>query len=95
MNLIMFIIGFVIFSVYVYFTIWNIFNSTKKQREENYPTKVDMVDMDGHGNYGRFPNETKKPRGFGKFPPGFKEEWDTSRVGQGFMFTPKKQKDVQ
>lgn len=52
-----FIVGGIIFSVYVYFTIWNILVSNKKQREENYPNlkKIDVVDMDGHGNYGRFP----------------------------------------
>ena len=55
-----FIVGFIIFSVYVYFLIWNIFTSNRKQREENYPTQfVDNVDMDGHGNYGRFPSEKK------------------------------------
>ena len=31
----MFIIGFIIFVIYVYFLIWNIFYSSKKQREEN------------------------------------------------------------
>jgi len=38
MNIGMFIIGGIIFSVYMYFTIWNIYYSSKKQREENYPT---------------------------------------------------------
>lgn len=32
-----FIVGFVIFSVYIYFTLWNIYYSGKKQAEENYP----------------------------------------------------------
>jgi len=59
MNVAMFIVGFVIFSVYIYFTIWNIFTSARKSREENYPYysrhgQVDNIDMDGHGNYGRF-----------------------------------------
>lgn len=49
-----FIVGGVIFSVYVYFLIWNIFTSNRKQRQENYPNMVDNVDMDGHGNWGRF-----------------------------------------
>ena len=35
MSLTMFIVGFVIFAIYMYFTIWNIFYSTRKQREEN------------------------------------------------------------
>lgn len=55
-----FIIGGIIFSVYVYFTIWNINTSAKKNREENYPSKVDTLDMDGHGNYGRFPTQKRK-----------------------------------
>ena len=57
-----FLVGGIIFSFYVYFLIWNIFTSNKKQREENYPNfkKVDVIDMDGHGNYGRFPTQTKK-----------------------------------
>lgn len=55
MDLSFFIIGFIIFSFYVYFLIWNIFNSTKKQREENnYKQEVDNVDMDGMGNFNRF-----------------------------------------
>ena len=36
-----FIIGGVIFLAYVYLTIWNIYYSGKKQKEENYP-KVDI-----------------------------------------------------
>ena len=40
----MFIVGFIIFSAYMYLTIWNIFYSARKQREENYP------DLDGMGN---------------------------------------------
>lgn len=54
-----FIVGFVIFSIYVFFLINTIFTQNKKQREENYPN-VDIVDMDGMGNYGRIPN--KKPK---------------------------------
>ena len=55
MDLSFFIVGFIIFSFYVYFLIWNIFNSTKKQREENnYRQEVDNVDMDGMGNFNRF-----------------------------------------
>jgi len=58
--------GGLIFSVYIYFTIWNIFYGAKKQREENYPnyydrhgqmgeSKADDMDMDGMGNFSRFP----------------------------------------
>lgn len=58
-----FLVGGVIFSFYVYFLIWNIFYSTRKQREENYPSTnlVDNVDMDGNGNWGRFVPEKKRP----------------------------------
>lgn len=56
-----FIVGGIIFTFYVYFLIWNIFTSNRKQREENYPSKVDSIDMDGHGNYGRFPPVKVKP----------------------------------
>ena len=60
MSLTFFIVGGVIFALYMYLTIWNIFYSSKKQREENYPNIVDIedtVDYDGMGNYGRFPKE--------------------------------------
>tara|TARA_Y100000389_G_scaffold128174_1_gene125556 strand:- start:1451 stop:1582 length:132 start_codon:yes stop_codon:yes gene_type:complete len=43
----------------MYFTVWNIFYSSKKQKEENYPSH-DVTDYDGMGNYGRFPNSSKK-----------------------------------
>ena len=65
MSIAFFIVGFCIFSLYVYFLIWNIFTQSKIQREENYPNyydrqhKVDNLDMDGHGNYGRFPSTPK------------------------------------
>ena len=59
MSLGFFLIGGMIFAVYMYFTLWNIFCSSKKQREENYPTH-DAADYDGMGNYGRFPNSSKK-----------------------------------
>jgi hypothetical protein len=46
-----FIIGAVIFALYMYFTIWNIFYSNKKQREENYPDigKKEQVKLDNKG----------------------------------------------
>lgn len=33
----MFIVGFIIFSLYIYVTIWSIFYNSRKQQEENYP----------------------------------------------------------
>ena len=54
----MFIIGFIIFVIYVYFLIWNIFYSNKKQREENkYGEQPDVLDTDGMGNFSRFPKD--------------------------------------
>jgi hypothetical protein len=41
MNVAMFIVGFCIFSVYIYFTIWSIFYNSRKNREENYPHYYD------------------------------------------------------
>ena len=58
MGLAMFIIGFIIFVIYVYFLIWNIFYSSKKQREENeYGEQPDVLDTDGMGNFSRFPKD--------------------------------------
>ena len=37
MNIGFFVIGAIIFSVYIGLTFWNIFYSNRKQREENYP----------------------------------------------------------
>ncbi len=52
----MFIIGFIIFVIYVYFLIWNVFYSSKKQREENgYANQPDVLDSDGMGDFSRFP----------------------------------------
>ena len=51
----MFIIGLVIFIIYVYFLIWNIFYSTKKQRQENrYSDQPDVLDSDGMGDFSVF-----------------------------------------
>ena len=58
MGLAMFIIGFIIFVIYVYFLIWNVFHSSKKQREENYYSKDhDVLDNDGMGDFSRFPKD--------------------------------------
>jgi uncharacterized membrane protein len=58
MGLGMFVIGFIIFLFYVYFLIWNIFYSNKKQRQENnYANKSDEMDNDGMGNFSRFPDK--------------------------------------
>ena len=33
----MFVIGFILFSIYLVFLMWNIVYNGKKQKEENYP----------------------------------------------------------
>ena len=57
MGLSIFIIGFIIFVIYVYFLVYNVFFSTKKQKvENNTGQKVDNIDNDGMGNFSRFGN---------------------------------------
>jgi len=56
MSLSMYIVGFVIFAVYMYFTIWNI-NSGAQKQEQRPPQDHDVMDFDGMGNYSRFPNK--------------------------------------
>ena len=51
MGLLIFIIGFVIFSTYVFFFMF----TTKKEIENDPIFKDDIIDYDGHGNWGRFP----------------------------------------
>lgn len=60
MNILMFLVGFVIFTAYAGFLFWNIFYNHNKNREENYPGyyqrhQPDSIDLDGMGNQGRFP----------------------------------------
>ena len=68
MSPLFFIVGFCIFSLYIYFTMWIIFDQNKKQREEGNGTQgyyerhqPDAIDMDGMGNQGRF-KYTPKPK---------------------------------
>ena len=64
MSTAMFIVGFFIFVTYMILLVWNIFYSSKKQREENYPdleyynrhNNLD-ADYDGIGNQGRVPSK--------------------------------------
>ena len=58
MGFIIFIIGFVIFSVYVFFFMF----STKKEIDNPIILKDDMIDYDGHGNWGRFPPKKEKDK---------------------------------
>ena len=60
MSLVFFGVGFLLFSIYLIFLIWNIVYNGKKQKEQNYPNldfnKNDNIDSDGVGNQGRVPN---------------------------------------
>jgi len=61
MSIVFFGVGFVLFSIYLVFLVWNIIYNGNKQQEENYPTLQDnVIDMDGIGNQGRFPVEISK-----------------------------------
>ena len=60
MNILMFLVGFVVFTAYAGFLFWNIFYNHNKNREENYPGyyqrhQPDSIDLNGMGNQGRFP----------------------------------------
>ena len=70
-----FLMGAVFFSLYVWFTLWMIFDQNRRQREEGNGTmgyyerhQPDDIDMDGMGNQGRFvytpkPKAKKKIKG--------------------------------
>jgi len=59
MSIVFFGVGFILFSLYLIFLVWNIIYNGRKQKEENYPTidvkQDDNIDMDGIGNQGRVP----------------------------------------
>ena len=56
MGLLIFVVGFVIFTTYVFF-----FMFSKQHEIKDKPSiKDDMVDYDGHGNWGRFPKHNEK-----------------------------------
>jgi len=61
MSIVFFGVGFILFSLYLIFLIWNVIYNGRKQKKENYPTVTvtekirDNVDMDGIGNQGRVP----------------------------------------
>ena len=60
-NKIMFVIGSVIFIIYVYFLLKIIRTQHKIQRKENI-SSYDSNDLDGIGNQGRFPDKKPKNR---------------------------------
>ena len=52
----MWIVGSVIFGVYMWFTIWNI-TRNKVEEKTTDDERFDVVDMDGMGNFSRFPKK--------------------------------------
>ncbi len=60
----MFVVGAVLFALYIYLTIWNVIYNNKKQGQEDQSNRADLpideLDSDGMGNFSRFPNEEKK-----------------------------------
>lgn len=58
----MYIVGGVLFAIYIYFTIWNIFRNNRSQNTNDGPEQShhDAVDMDGMGNFSRFPSDKQK-----------------------------------
>ncbi len=62
MSISMFAIGFVIFCIYMAFLIWNIYNGHESGgNERQFENEPDNLDMDGMGNFSRFP-KTKNSR---------------------------------
>jgi hypothetical protein len=61
-----FIVGGVIFSIYIYFLIWNIKYGTQKQKEEAERQDIlrryqsTTMDYDGMGDFSRFPKTKNK-----------------------------------
>jgi|TARA_B110000285_G_scaffold11110_1_gene11074 uncharacterized membrane-anchored protein YhcB (DUF1043 family) len=60
-NEIMFIVGIIIFVIYVYFLLTIVRKQHKIQRKENIKS-YDLNDFDGIGNQGRIPNKKAKDR---------------------------------
>jgi len=58
MSVTMWIVGSIIFTVYMYFTVWNI-NNGSKQTQQREDSSYDVMDMDGMGNFSRFPTNIK------------------------------------
>lgn len=66
MSIAFFIVGVVIFFIYVFFLIWDIFSQNKKQEEDNnsgYYQRhgmVDNIDMESHTGYKKIVPINKK-----------------------------------
>jgi len=53
MSVTMWVVGGIIFTIYMYFTIWNI-NNGSKQTQQREDSSYDVMDIDGMGNFSRF-----------------------------------------
>lgn len=65
MGFIMYIIGFIIFSLYILFTAFNIKKDVKEDKTRDYYRRhkqPDIVDYDGMGNQGRIPRSLNKEK---------------------------------
>ena len=62
MQIVMFTVGSVIFILYMLGLLTMINRSHKEQEKilKIYPIMLDEMDMDGMGNFSRFPNDKKK-----------------------------------
>tara|TARA_B100001094_G_scaffold295171_1_gene316296 strand:+ start:320 stop:502 length:183 start_codon:yes stop_codon:yes gene_type:complete len=58
MGLLIFTLGFIIFVTYIFFFIF----STREEIENEITFKDDIIDYDGHGNWGRFPPIKKRKK---------------------------------
>ena len=60
MSLVFFGVGFLLFSIYLIFFIWNLLYNVNKKKDKNNPnlgtSNSDNIDLDGIGNQGRVPN---------------------------------------
>ena len=60
MSLVFFCVGFLLFSIYLIFLIWNLLYNVNKKKDKNNPnlgtSNSDNIDLDGIGNQGRVPN---------------------------------------
>jgi len=67
MDILMFTIGTVIFIAYMFGLLTMINKSHKDQEKEinNNSQRVDTMDMDGMGNFSRFPMKTRRMEEFG------------------------------
>ena len=67
MQIVMFIVGSIIFILYM-LGLLTMINRSHKSQEKDFPNlsdKVDEMDMDGMGNFSRFPMKQKRMEEFG------------------------------